>query len=153
MSLLAEVTCEDKEMKRKTETGFSLIELLLVVVIIGIIAALAVPALQKGVWAAQNGSTVATLRTLHSTQTVFYSQHSRWGRIDEINSIIGSPLGLIPPNQAARHQYVYEMVPADPTDAELKDGYTLIATRDVASDGVIYQYKVTEDGYIDQLRP
>ena len=41
-------------MKRSTEKGFSLIKLLIVVVIIGIIAALAVPAFQKGIIAAEN---------------------------------------------------------------------------------------------------
>jgi general secretion pathway protein G len=50
--------------KLSNEKGFSLIELLLVVVIIGIVAALAVPALQKGIRSAENGTTFATMRTI-----------------------------------------------------------------------------------------
>ncbi len=45
----------------KNESGFSLIELLLVVAVIGIIATLAVPALQKATRAAENGNTFATM--------------------------------------------------------------------------------------------
>ena len=48
-------------MKSKSESGFSLIELLIVVVIIGIVASVAVPALQKGLRAAENGNTFATI--------------------------------------------------------------------------------------------
>ncbi|MCA1608424.1 MAG: prepilin-type N-terminal cleavage/methylation domain-containing protein, partial [Acidobacteria bacterium] len=60
----------------KQQKGFSLIELLLVVVIVGIIAALAVPALQKGLWAAENGSAFATLRAISSAQMDFFVQNN-----------------------------------------------------------------------------
>ena len=140
-------------MKSRTENGFSLVELLVVVVIIGIIAALAVPSLRKGIWAAQNGSTIATLRTIASTQAGFFAQRERFGRLDEINSLIGNALGTISGNQAVRSQYVFEMVPGTPTDAELRDGYVLTATRNVALDGTVYQYELSQDGIIRQLRP
>src|SRR4051794_1782471 len=140
-------------MNSRTENGFSLIELLVVVVIIGIISALAVPSLRKGIWAAQNGSTIATLRTISPTQTGFFAQRERFGRIDEINSLIGNALGTVSSNQAIRSQYVYEMVPGVPTDTELRDGFVLTATRNVAADGTIYQYELTQDGIIRQLRP
>jgi prepilin-type N-terminal cleavage/methylation domain-containing protein len=140
-------------MLKTKENGFSLIELLIVVVVIGIIAALAVPALRKGIWAAQNGNTFATMRTISSTQAGFFTQKERFGRLDEVNSLIGNGLGNVVLNQAIRNQYVIAMVPAIPTDAELREGFTVTATRNVSSDGTIYQYELTQTGQIRQILP
>ena len=55
-------------MKNRNESGFSIIELLLVCVMIGVISALAVPALQKAIRAAENGTTFATMKTMAGAQ-------------------------------------------------------------------------------------
>lgn len=140
-------------MKNKTESGFSLIELLIVVVVIGIVAALAVPALQKGVRAAENGNTFATMRTIASTQMNYYSQNSRFGRITEINNLLSSSIGTNSGNDVNRGKFVLSMSPATPTDAELRQGYTITATRDVAGEGQRYVYELTQAGEIRQIFP
>jgi len=137
----------------KYEKGFSLIELMLVVVVIGIIAAIAVPALQKGIRAAENGNTFATMRIAAGTQMSFYSQNGRFGRLSEINNLMSSTLGSPSGNELIRGKFVISSTPATPTDVELKNGYTITATRNISGEGVTYVYELTQSGEIRQILP
>lgn len=137
---------------RNTEKGFSLIELLLVVVIVGIIAALAVPAFQKGIRAAENGTTFATMRTISSTQVSFFSQNNRFGRLPELQAMVQNGIGKTTGDRVVRGRYVFEMTPVTPTDGELANEYIITATRSIGDD-VVYKYELTQSGKIRQILP
>lgn len=139
-------------MNKHHESGFSLIELILVVAIIGIIAAVAVPAFQKGLTAAENGSSFATLRSISSTEVNYFSQNGRFGRLTEIQGVLNNGLGTTVGDSVIRGKYVFEMNPTTPTDAELKNEFTITATRTIAGD-ITYKYELTHTGEIVQILP
>ena len=60
-------------MKKNNEKGFSLVELLVVVIIIAIVAAIAIPNLLASRRAANEASAVNSLRTIHSAEITYFA--------------------------------------------------------------------------------
>src|SRR5690606_29537588 len=75
--------------------GFTLVEVLLVVVIAGIIAAVAVPSVFRARDAAESAAAVAHLRTIHTNQALYRSQAGRYARLSELNAYSNNSLGKI----------------------------------------------------------
>jgi type IV pilus assembly protein PilA len=64
--------------RRRDRRGFSLIELLIVVAIILILAAIAAPKLNQNRMHTQETAAIQQIRTIHTAQTQFYSQFGRY---------------------------------------------------------------------------
>jgi prepilin-type N-terminal cleavage/methylation domain-containing protein len=136
----------------KNQKGFSLIELLLVCVVVGVIATIAIPLLMKATNSAENSSTNATLKVMLQDQTAFYVQKNRYARLDEINAIHDGTLGDITNEKLYRGKFEYELV-GDPTDEELKESFRIKAIRVIGDVSDPYLMEITPEGYTSQIFP
>jgi prepilin-type N-terminal cleavage/methylation domain-containing protein len=64
--------------QRNAERGFSLIELMIVIAIIGILIAVGVTGWKAAVKSANEAAAIKTLRTIAEQQMLFYNEHQRF---------------------------------------------------------------------------
>ncbi|MBD3348566.1 MAG: prepilin-type N-terminal cleavage/methylation domain-containing protein [Candidatus Eisenbacteria bacterium] len=79
-------------MLRKNQRGFTLVELMIVVIIVGILAAVAIPMYQGATERAKASEAVAALGTIRGAMRVYYAEHGTYDLPgDVVNTQVTAP--------------------------------------------------------------
>jgi type IV pilus assembly protein PilA len=108
----------DCKRRRQRQQGFSLIELLIVIAIILIIAAIAVPKMNNQLMAAHEMAAIRQVGTIHQAETQYYSQFGRYA---------STLAELGPPASGAATPAAADLIPKVLADGK-NSGYTFAVT-------------------------
>jgi type IV pilus assembly protein PilA len=130
------------KIEMRKQKGFSLIELLIVVAIILIIAAIAIPNLLRARMAANESSAVASVRTVTTAEVTYQTAYPTVGFAANLVSL-GGPLGAACTPAAASSCLLDGVLANDGNPANTgKSGYNFVTGAGTQSNGLYVGYTV-----------
>ena len=90
----------------RKQKGFTLIELMIVVAIIGILAAVAIPKFADMLEKAREGATKGNVGGIKSAVSIYYGDNTGWFPFSITDTIFKNYLALIPPVKVTGHKGV-----------------------------------------------
>ena len=99
--------------KKRNEKGFTLIELMIVVVIIGILAALAIPRFMRATTKSKQSEAKQVLKQIYTMQHSYRQEYDTyWGNGITASAAAGTAFGRIGVDIMTTARYTYSMVAA-----------------------------------------
>jgi Tfp pilus assembly protein PilE len=137
--------------ERAKEKGFTLVKAFLLVAIVGIMMAIAMPSLQGARNAADKAAVISMLRSLHSDQVIYKNQNGRYARLSELAELSTYRLTRVRTNTFSYKNYYLVMLP-NPSDAMLQREFRVVAIQ-MRDELPASQYNIDQNGRIQTVIP
>ena len=129
----------------KNKKGFTLIELMIVVAIIGILAAIAIPNFLKFQAKSKQSEAKTNLKAIFTAETSYFGEENTFGTLPEVNYIpVGTPSKMI-------YAFAVEAAGANSVGAAPPAGadWTNCGLTDADGDGKFESFSAAANGNID----
>lgn len=127
--------------------GFTLIELMVVISIIGVLSAIALPGYQAYVWRAKRNEAYLNLNGIYKSQKSYYNEFNRYGStFEEIGFEIGGGVLLNPTTLQSKY-YTYTLE-AFSVNGVANANYSAVATGDLDPGDAMLDIVMIEGGVV-----
>lgn len=127
--------------------GFSLIEVMIVVAIIGVISSIAMPSLQAYVWRAKRNEAYINLNGIYKSQQTYFTEFGQYGSTFDAIGFEISGATEIDPNTIQSQYYTYTLEALE-VDGVPNANYSAVASGDLDPSDAMMDIIMIESGVI-----